>query len=171
MDVGDPSNFVRVLDLYGQSIDAIRADISGARYSDDRIRSILARHAETNRIPARPARSLRLSGIERGTASGRNGRLPRNGASGQIQRYGRADHRAACCRSAAAGRIHERAETIGKTSVRLRYVQTIFIGQAITKHTSKTGGPFCKVPPFCRENFPIRPYKSRDDPKGDRLCS
>ena len=42
MDVGDPSNFVRVLDLYGQSIDAIRADISGARYSDDRIRSILA---------------------------------------------------------------------------------------------------------------------------------
>lgn len=42
MDVGDPSNFVRVLDLYGKSIDAIRADISGARYSDDRIRSILA---------------------------------------------------------------------------------------------------------------------------------
>ena len=162
MDVGDPSNFV-------DRRDPGRHQRRTVQRRPDPFDP--GRHAETNRIPARPARSLRLSGIERGTASGRNGRLPRNGASGQIQRYGRADHRAACCRSAAAGRIHERAETIGKTSVRLRYVQTIFIGQAITKHTSKTGGPFCKVPPVLRENFPIRPYKSRDDPKGDRLCS
>ncbi|MDP4276804.1 MAG: threonine synthase [Bacteroidota bacterium] len=37
MDVGDPSNFVRVLDLYGKSHAAIIADISGARYDDDQI--------------------------------------------------------------------------------------------------------------------------------------
>ena len=42
MDVGDPSNFVRILDLYGHKIDAIRADISGARFSDDQIRQIIA---------------------------------------------------------------------------------------------------------------------------------
>ena len=42
MDVGDPSNFVRILDLYGHQIDAIRADISGARFSDDQIRQIIA---------------------------------------------------------------------------------------------------------------------------------
>ena len=37
MDVGDPSNFARIWDLYGHDADAIRADISGATYSDARI--------------------------------------------------------------------------------------------------------------------------------------
>ena len=38
MDVGDPSNFARVLDLYGNSHEAICADISGATYNDEQIR-------------------------------------------------------------------------------------------------------------------------------------
>ena len=38
MDVGDPSNFVRVLDLYGHSLEKIKADISGEWYDDDSIR-------------------------------------------------------------------------------------------------------------------------------------
>ena len=37
MDVGDPSNFARIYDLYGKSHDVIAADISGATYSDDQI--------------------------------------------------------------------------------------------------------------------------------------
>lgn len=37
MDVGDPSNFARVLDLYGGSHDAIAAEISGATYTDEQI--------------------------------------------------------------------------------------------------------------------------------------
>ena len=37
MDVGDPSNFARVWDLYGHDVDAIRKDISGATYTDDLI--------------------------------------------------------------------------------------------------------------------------------------
>jgi threonine synthase len=37
MDVGNPSNFARVLDLYGHSHAAIKADISGARYDDAQI--------------------------------------------------------------------------------------------------------------------------------------
>ena len=37
MDVGDPSNFARVLDLYGGSHDAIAADISGATYTNEQI--------------------------------------------------------------------------------------------------------------------------------------
>ena len=37
MDVGDPSNFARVYDLYGKSHAAICADISGATYSDAQI--------------------------------------------------------------------------------------------------------------------------------------
>ena len=38
MDVGDPSNFARVLALYGNSHAAITADISGATYTDEQIR-------------------------------------------------------------------------------------------------------------------------------------
>ena len=37
MDVGDPSNFARVYDLYGKSHEAICADIAGATYSDGQI--------------------------------------------------------------------------------------------------------------------------------------
>lgn len=37
MDVGDPSNFARVLDLYGHSHEAITADISGCTYTDEQI--------------------------------------------------------------------------------------------------------------------------------------
>ena len=37
MDVGDPSNFARVLDLYGRSHKAVCADISGAAYTDEQI--------------------------------------------------------------------------------------------------------------------------------------
>ena len=37
MDVGDPSNFVRVLDLYNQNYQAIISDISGCKYSNEQI--------------------------------------------------------------------------------------------------------------------------------------
>ena len=37
MDVGDPSNFARVLDLYGHEHKAICAEIGGARYTDEDI--------------------------------------------------------------------------------------------------------------------------------------
>lgn len=38
MDVGDPSNFARILDLYGGSHESIAAEISGATYTDEQIR-------------------------------------------------------------------------------------------------------------------------------------
>jgi len=41
MDVGDPSNFARILDLYGNSYEAIKAEIKGFRYSDEEIREIV----------------------------------------------------------------------------------------------------------------------------------
>ncbi|MDR1698601.1 MAG: threonine synthase [Prevotellaceae bacterium] len=41
MDVGDPSNFVRILDLYHNNIEAIRADISGESYNDGQIAETL----------------------------------------------------------------------------------------------------------------------------------
>lgn len=41
MDVGDPSNFVRVLDLYDKSLNDIRKDISGEWYNDESIKDTL----------------------------------------------------------------------------------------------------------------------------------
>lgn len=46
MDVGDPSNFARILDLYGRSLEAIRADISAARYDDEQICRAIAETLE-----------------------------------------------------------------------------------------------------------------------------
>lgn len=43
MDVGDPSNFARILDLYGNSHDAICKDISGYTYTDEQISETVAR--------------------------------------------------------------------------------------------------------------------------------
>lgn len=41
MDVGDPSNFARILDLYGGSHEHITSLISGATYTDDQIRQTM----------------------------------------------------------------------------------------------------------------------------------
>jgi threonine synthase len=41
MDVGDPSNFARIYDLYGKSHKKITSLISGATYSDDQIRQTM----------------------------------------------------------------------------------------------------------------------------------
>ena len=41
MDVGDPSNFARIYDLYGKSHERISSLISGATYSDDAIRQTM----------------------------------------------------------------------------------------------------------------------------------
>lgn len=41
MDVGAPSNFARIIDLYGNSHEAISAEISGCTYSDEQISDTL----------------------------------------------------------------------------------------------------------------------------------
>jgi threonine synthase len=46
MDVGHPSNFERMLWLYGQSVEAMRADIEGARYADGQVRDTIKRTFE-----------------------------------------------------------------------------------------------------------------------------
>lgn len=49
MDVGDPSNFARVLDLYNASHEAICKDISGTTYTDEQIReTVKSIYSETH---------------------------------------------------------------------------------------------------------------------------
>ena len=48
MDVGDPSNFARIYDLYGGSHEAITKEISGETYTDEQIReTVQAVYSET----------------------------------------------------------------------------------------------------------------------------
>lgn len=46
MDVGDPSNFARILDLYGGDHDAIASEISGETYTDEQIRETVQKTYE-----------------------------------------------------------------------------------------------------------------------------
>jgi len=41
MDVGNPSNFARIADLYGNDLEAIRRDIRGCSFSDDETLSVM----------------------------------------------------------------------------------------------------------------------------------
>ncbi|HMB67952.1 MAG TPA: threonine synthase, partial [bacterium] len=51
MDVGDPSNFDRILDLYGGDADAIRRDLRGSRHDDDETRAAIRDvHARTGYV-------------------------------------------------------------------------------------------------------------------------
>ncbi len=51
MDVGDPSNFARIYDLYGKSHERISNLISGATYTDDQIRETMRQcYAETGYV-------------------------------------------------------------------------------------------------------------------------
>ncbi|MBI2072805.1 MAG: threonine synthase [Gemmatimonadetes bacterium] len=43
MDVGNPSNFPRMLSLYGGDVDRMREDVDGHAYTDDQTRAMLAR--------------------------------------------------------------------------------------------------------------------------------
>jgi threonine synthase len=51
MDVGDPSNFARIYDLYGKSHERISSLISGATYSDEQIKETMRKcYAETGYV-------------------------------------------------------------------------------------------------------------------------
>ena len=47
MDVGNPSNFVRILDLYGHSHEAIIKDMTGYSYTDDELKAAIKNVYET----------------------------------------------------------------------------------------------------------------------------
>lgn len=51
MDVGDPSNFARILDLYGGDAEALRRDVRGTRHGDEETRAAIRDvHARTGYV-------------------------------------------------------------------------------------------------------------------------
>ena len=73
MDVGNPSNFARILDLYGGSHNAIAAEISGATYTDEQIRDTVKRVYEENGYLLDPHGACGCRALEEGLKPGETG--------------------------------------------------------------------------------------------------
>jgi len=64
MDVGDPSNFVRILDLYNNSHRDICADVVGYRYSDNEIRETMKAVYDKNKYILDPHGAVGYRALE-----------------------------------------------------------------------------------------------------------
>lgn len=73
MDVGDPSNFARIYDLYGKSHEAIRADISGASYSDTQIADTMRECLSSNGYLLDPHGACGYRALQEGLCEGETG--------------------------------------------------------------------------------------------------
>lgn len=73
MDVGDPSNFARIYDLYGKSHAAIVADISGATYSDAQIAEAMRQCLDTTGYQLDPHGACGYRALEEGLREGEVG--------------------------------------------------------------------------------------------------
>ncbi|GAE85362.1 threonine synthase [Bacteroides reticulotermitis] len=73
MDVGDPSNFARVLDLYGASHEAITADVSGTTYTDEQIRDTVKETWEKHQYLLDPHGACGYRALEEGLQAGEIG--------------------------------------------------------------------------------------------------
>ena len=73
MDVGDPSNFARIYDLYGKSHDAIVADISGATYSDSQIADAMRECYADNGYVCDPHGACGYQALKEGLQPGETG--------------------------------------------------------------------------------------------------
>lgn len=73
MDVGDPSNFARIYDLYGGSHERITSLISGATYSDEQIRKIMQQCYQATGYVLDPHGACGYQALEEGLKPGEVG--------------------------------------------------------------------------------------------------
>ena len=73
MDVGDPSNFVRILDLFDHSHEAIADEISGARYTDEEIGEGIKNCLKENDYLLDPHGACGYLALKNGLKEGENG--------------------------------------------------------------------------------------------------
>ena len=80
MDVGNPSNFERMLWLYGNDVAAMRRDIVGSRHSDDEVRETIRRVFETRGYLLDPHSAIAYLGLKKYLRQdGREGQEGREG--------------------------------------------------------------------------------------------
>lgn len=73
MDVGAPSNFARIVELYHNDIEALRADVSGRWYDDNRITEAIRRTDSDDGYLLDPHGACGLMGLEDELQPGENG--------------------------------------------------------------------------------------------------
>lgn len=73
MDVGDPSNFARVLDLYKHSHEAICAEISGCTYTDEQIGETMVKAFNETGYVLDPHGAVAYRSLEEGLKEGETG--------------------------------------------------------------------------------------------------
>ena len=73
MDVGDPSNFARIYDLYGKDHAAICADISGATYADSQIADTIRQVEATTGYVCDPHGACGFRALQEGLEPGETG--------------------------------------------------------------------------------------------------
>ena len=73
MDVGDPSNFARILDLYEHSHEAISAEISGCTYTDEQIGETMAKAYKETGYVLDPHGAVAYRSLEEGLKDGETG--------------------------------------------------------------------------------------------------
>jgi threonine synthase len=83
MDVGHPSNFERMSWLYSGDLEAMRRDVTGARYTDTEVRDAIRRVYETRGYLLDPHSAIAYLGI-----TGQLGQVGRLGRLGQVGRVG-----------------------------------------------------------------------------------
>jgi threonine synthase len=79
MDVGNPSNFERMAWLYEGDLDAMRRDITGARYGDDEVRDAIRRVYDTHGYLLDPHSAIAYLGLVGQGQVGPVGRVPNIG--------------------------------------------------------------------------------------------
>lgn len=73
MDVGDPSNFVRVTDLYHNSVESIREHISGCRYTDEEIADTIRETKKETGYLLDPHGAIGYQALKEGLKQGETG--------------------------------------------------------------------------------------------------
>jgi threonine synthase len=79
MDVGHPSNFDRMVWLYGGDLDAMRRDVVGCRFTDDEVRATIKRVHEERGYLLDPHSAIAYMGLV-----GHMGRVGQAGQVGQV---------------------------------------------------------------------------------------
>jgi threonine synthase len=79
MDVGNPSNFDRLMWLYGGSLDAIRRDVIGSRHEDEEVRLTIRRVYEERGYLLDPHSAIAYLGLK-----GQEGQEGREGQEGEV---------------------------------------------------------------------------------------
>ena len=87
MDVGHPSNFERMLWLYGSDVEAMRRDVTGCRFTDDEVRATIRRVFEQRGYLLDPHSAIAYMGLV--GRNGRDGQGRRDGQDGGMGRMGR----------------------------------------------------------------------------------